>query len=52
MLLFDMYIWIIIFLFTRDLETDKMDVTAMLTKFARASTSNGVKMYNSRKPLT
>lgn len=38
--------------YIKDLETDKMDVTAMLTKFARASTVNGVKMYNSRKPLT
>ncbi|WAR24106.1 DCC1-like protein [Mya arenaria] len=35
-----------------DLETDKMDVTAMLTKVARASMSKGIKVYNSRKPLT
>ncbi|XP_045159558.1 sister chromatid cohesion protein DCC1-like [Mercenaria mercenaria] len=38
--------------YIKDLETDKMNITAMLTKFARASTTNGVKMYNSRKPLT
>ncbi|KAL4236383.1 Sister chromatid cohesion protein DCC1 [Mactra antiquata] len=38
--------------YIRDLQTDKMDVTAMLTKFARASTSNGVKLYNSKRPIT
>ncbi|XP_060593222.1 sister chromatid cohesion protein DCC1-like [Ruditapes philippinarum] len=38
--------------YIKDLETDKMNISAMLTKFARASTTNGVKMYNSRKPLT
>ncbi|XP_052777613.1 sister chromatid cohesion protein DCC1-like [Mya arenaria] len=38
--------------YIKDLETDKMDVTAMLTKVARASMSQGIKVYNSRKPLT
>lgn len=38
--------------YIKDLETEKMDVTAMLMKYARASTANGVKVYNSRRPVT
>ncbi|XP_052257411.1 sister chromatid cohesion protein DCC1-like [Dreissena polymorpha] len=38
--------------YIKDLTTDKMDVTAMLTKYARASTLNGIKVYNSRKPIS
>jgi len=40
------------YLFYRDLETDKTNVTALLTKFARASMLKGVKVYNSRKPIS
>ncbi|KAL5006003.1 hypothetical protein ScPMuIL_017161 [Solemya velum] len=35
--------------YIKDLATDKTDVGALLTKYARASMSNGIKMFNSRK---
>ncbi|XP_055887109.1 sister chromatid cohesion protein DCC1-like [Biomphalaria glabrata] len=35
--------------YVRDLTDDKTDVGALLTKFARASTQNGIKMFSSRK---
>ncbi|KAK3092052.1 hypothetical protein FSP39_024775 [Pinctada imbricata] len=35
-----------------DLTTEKMDVGALLTKYARASLQNGIKVFNSRKPVT
>ncbi|KAL3869842.1 hypothetical protein ACJMK2_042474 [Sinanodonta woodiana] len=38
--------------FISDLATETTDVKALLTKYARASTHNGIKVYNSRKPVT
>ncbi|KAH9488294.1 Sister chromatid cohesion protein DCC1 [Bulinus truncatus] len=35
--------------YVRDLTDDKTDVGALLTKFARASTQNGIKMFTSKK---
>ncbi|XP_076462802.1 sister chromatid cohesion protein DCC1-like [Babylonia areolata] len=35
--------------YVRELTTDKMDVGALLTKFSRPSTHNGVKVFSSRR---
>lgn len=34
---------------SRDVATDKVDVGALLTKYARASLQNGIKVFSSRK---
>ncbi|XP_063402344.1 sister chromatid cohesion protein DCC1-like isoform X1 [Mytilus trossulus] len=36
--------------YIRDLTTEKLDVGGLLTKYARSSMQNGVKVFNSRKP--
>lgn len=38
--------------FIRDLTTEKTDIGALLTRHARSSLQNGIKMFNSRKPVT
>jgi len=35
--------------YVNDLTTDKLDVGALLTKYSRASTQNGVKVFSSRR---
>lgn len=37
--------------YIRDLTTDKVDVGGLLTRYARSSMQNGVKVFNSRKPM-
>ncbi|KAK6179587.1 hypothetical protein SNE40_011911 [Patella caerulea] len=37
--------------YIKDLVTEKLDVGALLTRHARASLQNGIKVFNSRKPL-
>lgn len=38
--------------YIRDLTTLKVDVGGLLTKYARASMMNGIKVFSSRKPVT
>ncbi|XP_061175784.1 sister chromatid cohesion protein DCC1-like [Saccostrea echinata] len=38
--------------YIRDLTTIKVDVGGLLTKYARASMLNGIKVFSSRKPVT
>ena len=38
--------------FHRDLVTEKLSIGAMLTKYTRSSMLNGIKVYNSKKPLS
>ncbi|XP_013396721.1 sister chromatid cohesion protein DCC1 isoform X2 [Lingula anatina] len=38
--------------YIKDVATEKMGTGALLMKYARASTSNGVKVYNSKKAVT
>lgn len=43
---------LVYFLCFRDLTTLKVDVGGLLTKYARASMMNGIKVFSSRKPVT
>ncbi|XP_064605372.1 sister chromatid cohesion protein DCC1-like isoform X2 [Liolophura sinensis] len=38
--------------YIRDLATEKVGVGALLMKYCRASMQNGIKVYNSKKPVT
>ncbi|ESP05567.1 hypothetical protein LOTGIDRAFT_208569 [Lottia gigantea] len=38
--------------YIKDLTTEKLDVGALLTRYARASMQNGIKVFNSRKQVT
>lgn len=46
------YFQLSVFPLHRDLCAEKQTVGALLTKYARSSMQNGVKVYNSRRPIS